>query len=177
MPAIRSAEYTSPVGLQGEFTHTALTPGTLRHDATSATSSTLSTCAPANCVPISYVGYETFGCTTTSSSPKCSSDAINATPSLEPTVGTTSAWIACKSTLRAAENHSAIAARKSAVPAVAGYPYAFGSFAATASALRTESGTGSTGDPTDRSIMPPNAAFAVRLYAAIRDQSYGEENS
>ena len=27
-------------------------------------------------MPISYVGYETFGCTTTSSSPKCSSDAI-----------------------------------------------------------------------------------------------------
>ena len=37
-------------------------------------------------------------------------------------VASTSAWIACKSTLRVAENHSAIAARKSAVPAVAGYP-------------------------------------------------------
>ena len=42
--------------------------------------------------------------------------AINATtPEWWPTVGTTSAWIACKSTLRVAENHSAIAARKSAV--------------------------------------------------------------
>ena len=60
---------------------------------------------------------------------------------------------------------------------VAGYPYAFGAFAAMAKALRTGSGTGSTGDPTDRSIMPPNAAFAVRLYPAMRDQSYGDENS
>ena len=50
-------------------------------------------------------------------------------------------------------------------------------FDETASALRTESGTGSTGEPTDRSTMPPNAAFAVRLYDAMRDQSYGDENS
>ncbi len=122
MPFIRTAEYTSPVGLHGEFTHTALTPGTFFQESTSDTSSTFSTRAPASCVPISYVGYDTFGCTTTSPSPKCNNDAINATPSLEPTVGTTSAPIPRTSTPRMAENHSTMASRRSAVPAVAGYP-------------------------------------------------------
>ena len=177
MPAIRSAEYTSPVGLHGELTHTAFTPGTFFQESTSATFRTFSVSAPASCVPISYVGYETSGCTTTSPPPNRSRDAIRATPSFEPTVGTTDAPTDRRSTSRVLRNHSPIASRKSAVPAVTGYPYAFGSFEAAASALRTESGTGSTGDPTDRSIMPPNAAFAVRLYDAMRDQSYGDENS
>ncbi len=111
---------TPPVGLHGELTHTAFTPGTWHHESTSETSSTFSTLAPASCVPISYVGYETFGWTTTSPSPRCNSEAISATASLEPTVGTTSALMDCRSTPRTARNHSKMASRRSPDPAVTG---------------------------------------------------------
>jgi len=48
-----AAESTAPVGLLGEFTQIAFTPGMLRHESTAATSSTLTTVAPATWVPIS----------------------------------------------------------------------------------------------------------------------------
>ena len=80
-----------------------------------------------------------------------------------------------KSTPRSSRNHVSIAALRSAVPAVTGYPWALGASAPATSACWTLLGTGSTGEPTDRSIMPPGTVLAVALKPAIRDQSYGDE--
>ena len=52
---------------------------------------------------------------------------------------------------------------------------AFFASEAAASASRTDCGTGSTGEPTDRSTMPPGTCAAFVLYGAMRDQSYGDE--
>ena len=90
-------------------------------------------------------------------------------------MGITAAFTAFKSTPRILRNHESIADFKSTVPAVTGYPWAFDASAVEANACCTASGTESTGEPTDRLIMPPGTALAAALKPAMRDQSYGDE--
>ena len=108
---------------------------------------------------------------TTSPWPRPSSEAISATASLDPTVGTTPAPTASMSTPRHTRIQWAIAPRKSSVPMVLGYPKALCSLAAAASARCTDCGTGSTGEPTDKSICPFGVFMAVCRYVASFDQS------
>jgi len=87
-----------------------------------------------------------------------------ATNSLVPITATTSAGVTTQPKRRSI--HQAAASRYAALPMVAGYPVA--PAAASTSALTTIPGIGSSGVPTDTSIMPPGTALATCLSASRR---------